>query len=124
MSSERGTPESGGAQPQRFVRQFALTKGRAVSGTDLPLDTLVEAVEGAAAPATLSPEQHQMLHLATATISIAELSAHVGVHLGIARVLVGDLVDDGLVRVGVSDNAEDGPDLASLEMLLHDLTHI
>ncbi len=108
-------------QPARFVRQFALTRGRAVSTENLALDTLVETVVGATPSRPLDPEHNQILDLARSTISIAELSAHVGVHLGIARVLVGDLVAGGLVAVGVSDNTDEGPSLESLEMLLHDL---
>ncbi len=62
-----------------------------------------------------------MLEIAQSTTSLAELSALVGVHLGIARVLVGDLIASNLVRIGTTDNADDGPELTSLENLLNDL---
>ena len=107
-----------------FVRQFALTQGRVRSaGGDLPLDTLVEATEaGRLAVGSLAPERRRIVEYAQATLSIAEISAHLHVHLGIARVLVGDLVADGYVVVGVgSTSAEAGPDLQTLERLLDDL---
>ena len=107
-----------------FVRQFALTQGRVrSSGGDLPLDTLVEATEvGKMAAPSLGPEQKRILGYAESTLSIAEISAHLEVHLGIARVLVGDLVADGYVVVSAQPTSlEEGPDLQTLERLLDDL---
>lgn len=106
-----------------FVRQFALTQGRVRSeGADLQLDALVESTEaGRSALATLGPEQKRIIELAGETVSLAELGAHVGVHLGIARVLVGDLVAAGHVVVSEMISLDDGPDLHTLERLLDDL---
>ena len=111
------------AAPSRFVRQYALTRGRVTSrGDDLTLDTLVQSTAVARArPGGLSAEQQRILLLATDPISIAEISAHLHLHLGIARVLVSDLA--ALGRVLVSDTARSaaGPDLPTLERLLDDL---
>lgn len=54
-------------------------------------------------------------------LSVAEISAHLGVHLGIARVLVGDLVASGAVVLTTSESGDDGPNLDTLERLLDDL---
>ena len=106
----------------RFVRQFALTKGRAYSvGRDLPLDTLVQSNVDAAGLAAFSGEQLVILGLCRRPISIAEISAHLGVHLGIARVLVSDLAARRLVEVATGEDRTDGPDLETLERLLDDL---
>lgn len=109
---------------RRFVRQFALTGGRAHSvGLDLPIDTLVT-LSGAGrerAP-MLFAEQADIARRCQAPISIAEISAHLGVHLGIARVLVSDMVSLGLVDVTTRTGDDvDGPDLFTLERLLDDL---
>jgi hypothetical protein len=108
----------------RFVRQYALVGKRARSkASDFPLDTLVQAVHSG--PHAWSPglraEHIDLLHLCTdSPISIAEIGAHLHVYLGVARVLVGDLIDMGLLATSDLSN-DDTPDLNSLERLLHDL---
>lgn len=111
------------ASGSRFVRQFALTRGRARSlGADLPLDAIVVRREGAVpAPERRTPEAGAILALVLEPLSVAEISAHLGVHLGIARVLVSDLASTGCIAVWTAERDEDGPDLATLERLLDDL---
>ena len=73
----------------------------------------------------MSPEQGALLRLANRPVSIAELGAHLHVHLGIARVLVSDMCARELVAVSTSDFAEgEGPDLETLERLFDDLSNI
>jgi hypothetical protein len=108
----------------RFVRQYALVGKRARSrASDFPLDTLVQAVN--AGPHDWAPgirsEHIELLNLCTTQpISIAEVGAHLHVFLGVARVLVGDLLEMGLLATSELSN-DDTPDLNSLERLLHDL---
>ena len=100
-----------------------LTGGRTRSvGVNLPLDALVETAGPMAADdlASLSPEERHILELARTTVSIAEISAHLSVHLGIARVLVSDLANRRLVALGTNDD-EARPSLTSLEKLFDDL---
>lgn len=109
----------------RFVRQFALTKGRARSlGADLALDTLVTLTAGgkrSAAAGQLQAEAARIAAMLDGPLSVAEIGAHLKVHLGIARVLVSDLAAAGLVAVSAADFDENGPDLSTLERLLDDL---
>jgi hypothetical protein len=124
-SAAPGSP--GRAEPTgeraRFVRQFALTRGRARSiGRDLPLETLVQATAaGRGGRDHLDAEQAAVIDLCPTPIAIAELSAHLGTHLGVARVIVSDMVVHDLVAVSDADLDADGPDLATLERLLDDL---
>jgi hypothetical protein len=107
----------------RFVRQFALTQARARSiGSDLPLDTLVRtrALTEADRP-PLAPEQAAILDMCRSPIAVAEISAYLDVHLGIARVLVSDLVAVGLVMITEGETSSDGPSLFLLERLLDGL---
>jgi predicted ArsR family transcriptional regulator len=91
-------------------------------GTDLPLEALVVSTEaGREAQNAMMAEAGQILVLADRPLSIAEVSAHLGVHLGIARVLVSDLVAQGYVEVSDSHFDDNGPDLPTLERLLDDL---
>src|SRR5690349_20336245 len=84
----------------RLVRPYALTRGRTRSGRgDLALEALVRGVDGASDPAS-TPERRRILELSTASLlSVAELSAHLSLPLGVVRVLVGDLADEGLLVV-------------------------
>jgi hypothetical protein len=109
----------------RFVRQFALTQGRARSlGEDLPLEAVVTVTEACAHRLAADPprlEQARIAELAVSPLSVAEVAAHLRVHLGVARVLVSDMAAAGLVALSTADFDDDGPDLRTLERLLDDL---
>ena len=57
-------------------------------------------------------------------LSIAEVSAHLHLPLGVIRVLVGDMADERLVMVHRPIHAGDRPDLALLERVLDGLQTI
>ena len=116
------TPSSEGSAP-RFVRQFAMTQGRTRShGENLTLDTLVKITPlGQRVLAREIAERSSILRLVASPLSIAEISARIGVHLGISRVLVSDLAADGLVAVSETATGDARPDLSTLERLLNDL---
>ncbi len=109
----------------RVVRPYALTRGRTRSGrTDLPLEALVRGVDGVTDAAS-SPERRRILELSTSSIlSVAELSAHLSLPLGVVRVLVGDLADEGLVVVhtGSPSAAPAATNLKVLESVLNGIS--
>ena len=82
-----------------YVRPYTVTGGRTrPSGTDLPFEALIEALTGARLDH--SPESRRILALAAGQyLSVAELSAHLHLAVGVVRVLVGDLADEGAVRI-------------------------
>ena len=84
----------------RIVRPYTVTGGRTRAGhVDLPLVALVGSV-GDVPPRGGVPEHGRILELcASQLLSVAELSAHLKLPLGVARVLIGDLVSAGLVQV-------------------------
>jgi Protein of unknown function (DUF742) len=117
---------------ERFVRQYALVGKRARSkAADFPLDTLVQAVAGDTSrlgkPLTssdligLRAEHLSLLKLCSTPLSIVEIGAHLKVHLGVARVLVGDVLERGLVALSDTTTSNDPLDVDSLERLLDDL---
>jgi hypothetical protein len=74
-----------------FVRPFIVTRGRTRPLHDgLRIETLVQALP-AALSAPLQFEQRQIVELAQRPVSLAEVSARLGVPIGVARVLVADL---------------------------------
>ncbi|SCE81766.1 Protein of unknown function [Micromonospora purpureochromogenes] len=90
-------------------RPFVLTAGR-VAGTDpaIGLETQVTARPGggpwtATPAARLAPELQAIIALCGEPISVAEISARMRMHFGVARVLVGDLRAAGHLDVHVGD---------------------
>lgn len=115
---------SGGRQPGPFVRPYAITGGRTRSRHAFPLEALVlTTVLGEETDLLPSPEGRTICQLCRSARSVAEVAALVGVPLGVARVLVGDLVDNGLVMVHETADAG-GPDSATLEKVLHGLRRL
>ena len=82
------------------IRPYVLTGGRVgQSSSDLPLETLVTVPFDVNTTST-TPEKGEILAVAAKQyISIAELSAHVKLPLGVIRVLICDLVDEGLISL-------------------------
>jgi hypothetical protein len=101
----------------RVVRPYALTRGRTRPGrSDLPLEALVRVVTGATDPVGTA-ERRRILDLTREQIlSVAELSAHLSLPLGVVRVLVGDLADEGLVVVHTGSPTA-APHAANLKVL-------
>jgi hypothetical protein len=88
----------------RTVRPYTVTGGRTrTDRAHLPLEALVRAVRAPGGPAGAygpAPEMRRIVELTTDRIlSVAELSAHLHLPLGVVRVLVGDLADAGAVVV-------------------------
>lgn len=104
------------------VRPYALTGGRTRSRTALSIETiLVLTPAGEARAERMGMEKGSILRLCRAPSSVAEISAHLHLPLGVARVLAGDLCDDGLLDFD-RDAATDGrPSLRLLERVFDGL---
>jgi hypothetical protein len=77
-----------------FVRPFIITGGRSEPlQADLRLETLVVTVGGAGEPLVL--ERQQIVALCERPTTVAEIADAVGVPLGVARVLISDLIVSG-----------------------------
>ena len=103
----------------RMVRPYTLTGGRTRSeAADFPIETLVvTSAEGTRQIPLLSHESRRIAELCREPISVAEVAARIGVPLGVARVLVGDLSAEGVVDVH-RPNGGDRTDLKLLERVL------
>lgn len=115
----RPAPGAGGDHGSRLVRPYTLTGGRTRNeSADFPIETLVvTSAEGQRLHGTLAHERRRIAELCREPISIAEVAARIGVPIGVARVLVGDLAADGLVDVH-RPNGGDRTDLKLLERVL------
>lgn len=94
------------------VRPYTVTGGRvSAASKDLPMEALVETASGAQASRGLTPEKKRILELASGQYqSVAELSAHTRLPLGVVRVLVTDLSDQKLLTIHITGNGSAGRD--------------
>ena len=83
----------------RFVRPYTITAGRTKSAVDLPVEaTLRQQSALPGAVADLAAGAQRVLSLCDQK-SVAEVSALASMPIGVVRVLLGDLVEQGLVQV-------------------------
>ncbi len=103
------------------VRPYAITGGRTRATTEVPIEAIVyRTPTGEKAVSSLSMERRQILDLLASPQSAAEISARLRLPLGVARVVVGDLVDEGFVALNTR-SASGRPDLRLLERVLDGL---
>lgn len=99
-----------------LVRPYTLTSGRTDSRVHLPLEAPVRTVDHGPAPQWPGSDvRMRILHLGRSSVSVAEIAAHLSLPLGVARVLIGDLVSEGYLRVhttlGDTDSVDDRREL-------------
>lgn len=104
---EYGTPRAGAAEPaagvQRaeedpLVRPFMLTAGRTQPVQDgLRIETLVFA-QPAALSAPLRFESRRIVELCQQPMAVADVAVALRAPLGVARVLIADLITNGYLR--------------------------
>lgn len=116
------TTDDGAADLGVRIRPYAITGGRTRAGTDLPIEAMVSTTpKGQAEQSSLTLERARIVALCASPQSVAEISAHLGLHLGVARVLVGDLAGEGFIAVHRPNHVGDRPDLRLLERVLDGL---
>jgi len=123
---EYSQPE--GSEPPSMVRPYARTGGRTRPVHDLDLEALVVTTVTGQDPSMndlLSPEHSTVIELCEETISVAEIAARLQTPLGVARVIIADMVELGLVEVLATANASgDERDPAFLRRVLSGLQRL
>jgi len=88
------------AREASLVRPYTLTAGRTDTSVDLPLEAPVQTLQaGLAHKWPPNDVKAKIIQLCTKSPSVAEISARLDLPLGVARVLVGDLVMSRYLRV-------------------------
>ena len=119
------TPEDQPAAARRRVRPYAMTGGRTrPTHAELEIEALVSTTSLGERTPTLTVEQRAIAALCRDILSIAEISARLGLPLGVTRVLVGDMAEEGTVMVHRPTHTGERPDLALLERVLYGLRTI
>ena len=108
----------------RLVRPYALTSGRTESVVDLPIEATLEVLP--AGREKTWPEgdlSGRIVELCAASQSVAEVSAKLHIPLGVARVLLGDLISAGHMRTRttISENTTTDERRALIERTLSGL---
>jgi len=111
-----------------LVRPYSRTGGRTKPGRHLDLEALVKTtISGRDAwqSPLLTPEHTSVIELCSGTVSVAEIAARLAVPLGVARVIIADMVDLGLVEVmKTSASTGDERDPAFLRRVLSGLQRL
>ncbi|MDT0303326.1 DUF742 domain-containing protein [Streptomonospora wellingtoniae] len=110
------------SSPSSLVRPYAVTKGRTKPKSELPLETLISSTDTARNESgTLTPECQAISDLCREWRSVAEVSALLRIPLGVARVLVADMSEQGLLQITSSTNTDSRPNANLLERVLSGL---
>ena len=120
-----GNGNYGWRENARVVPSYALTEGRTrTSGEDLPLEALMTVTDIAQLyEAALQRESRAILTLCRHPTSVAEVGAALHLPIGVARVLVSDLVTSGCLNLAepIPVDANGRPSREILERLLDGL---
>ncbi|RCG19859.1 DUF742 domain-containing protein [Streptomyces diacarni] len=123
-ANERGVEHSPPPQ-QPLVRPYAMTGGRTRPRYQLAIEALVHTTADPAQLQGQLPEHQRICRLCYEIKSVAEISALLTIPLGVARILVADLAEAGLVAIhqpGGDETTADGqPDVTLLERVLSGL---
>ncbi|HET6635218.1 MAG TPA: DUF742 domain-containing protein [Streptomyces sp.] len=117
--------QEGRNDQQPLVRPYAMTGGRTRPRYQLAIEALVQATADPVRLQGQLPEHQRICRLCDEIKSVAEISALLTIPLGVARILVADLAEAGLVAIhqpGGGESSADGqPDVTLLERVLSGL---
>lgn len=105
-----------------LVRPYAMTGGRTRSRVDIAIEALVCSTNRANwQGSTLTHDWRRIIELCQQVQSLAEVAAYLGVPLGVARVIVGDMTEAGLVDIHEPGQLDDQIGTYLLERVLSGL---
>ena len=117
-------PSPAGSASNPLVRPYAMTGGRTRPRYQLAIEALVHTTAQPHQMQGQLPEHQRICTLCREIKSVAEISALLTIPLGVARILVADLAEAGLVAIhqpGGDENAGGQPDVTLLERVLSGL---
>ncbi|MEU1017021.1 MULTISPECIES: DUF742 domain-containing protein [unclassified Streptomyces] len=128
-------PQRGGDRKPARVRPYSLTGGRTRFGHVLLVETFVAshpeleaAEERRELPkgtlARVMPEMRAIVEICRRMRTVAEIAALLKMPLGVVRVLISDLADQGKIRVYGTGHGPGQPDRALLERVLSGLRRL
>jgi hypothetical protein len=91
-------------EPSSLVRPYARTGGRTEASRELRLETLISVERS---DVVLAMEHRRIVEICERTSSVAEVAAALPAPLGVARVLIDDLIELGVLTVHTGDSRPD-----------------
>ena len=105
-----------------LVRPYAMTGGRTRSRVDIAMESLITTTaRGEQDAATRGHDWQRIAELCHQVQSLAEIAARLGVPLGVARVIVGDMTEAGLLEIHAPGRLDDQLGTYLLERVLSGL---
>jgi hypothetical protein len=102
-----------------LVRPYALTGGRTRTvNARLDVATQVVAAHSEVGGIDLGPEYLRILNLCVRPLSVAEVASYMRLPLGVARVLLDDLIERGDIVLGAARPVTGTPDRDLLQAIL------
>lgn len=102
----------------RLIRPYSLTGGRTrPSRSDFAMTSQVVSVPAMASD-ELEPEHRSILHACATPASVAEVASRTRLPLGVLRILLADLLDNGHVMVHESIWQRQRPDVETLRLVI------
>lgn len=92
-------PEDAAHESISLVRPYAWTRGRTESSLPLEVETMVSSEGGYGPGRAMGLEHRSIAELCRHPHSVAEVAAKLSVPLGVARVLLSDMAELGLIKV-------------------------
>lgn len=120
-------PGTGGRCPDRPVRPYVITGGRArPSRNTIRPETLLAAAadQGAPVPIGAGREQRALLRMCARLLSLAEAAAHLGLPVSVVAVIASDLVDAGQLTARSGIPRAGRPDRKVLQEVLDGLRRL
>jgi hypothetical protein len=103
------------------VRPYAVTKGRTQSATAFGLiDVVMTTGKRPSEQFRPGPEHRRILGVCRRPVPVVDLTSEIDLPLGVVRVLLGDLAEDGMLRI-VSAQRQPVSDHRLLKMVLDGL---
>jgi len=124
LSAGLTADEAAGEPAMTGLRPFLLTAGRVIADSSIAIETQVISTEhGRASVGALEFERRDIVALCETPLGVAEIAAMLGLHLGVVRVLVGDLSAEGHLAVYLP-NADAAQDVDTLLRVIRGLRAI
>lgn len=130
LPRQNGGPVSGVLWPQEpgsetsLIRPYSLTDGRTrPSRPDLSLAAQVVSVP-AVEELQVDTELREILAICIHPLSVAEVAARSALPLGVTRILMSDLLDQGLLMVHEAGPPSERPSLNTLRLVLERIREI
>ena len=99
--------DDAGSKTGRLIRPYAMTGGRTLADSDISLEAQIQATARASQHlGAYRWEAAKVVDLVQSPMALIEIAARLQIPIGVARVLVADLVSDGAVMLHTPEKTQ------------------